>query len=64
MKKIAYKIDKEIKALIDEAYAKAEKILTENINKLHTVAQALLEKEKLEGAEFEEIFVRTDTGRY
>ncbi|MGH4121935.1 MAG: ATP-dependent zinc metalloprotease FtsH [Clostridium sp.] len=58
---IANKIDSEVKALIDEAYAKAQKILTENINKLHAVAQELLIKEKLEGVEFEEIIARTDT---
>jgi len=58
---IAFKIDSEVKALIDEAYAKAEKILTENINKLHAVAQELLVKEKIEGVEFEEIIARTDT---
>ena len=59
---VAYKIDAEVKALIDEAYIKAEKILTENIDKLHAVAQELLIKEKLEGVEFEEIIARTDTG--
>jgi len=58
---VAYKIDSEVKALIDEAYAKAEKILTENTNKLHAVAQELLLKEKLEGVDFEEIMARTDT---
>ncbi|MBZ9637151.1 ATP-dependent zinc metalloprotease FtsH [Clostridium sp. FP1] len=58
---IANKIDSEVKALIDEAYAKASTILTENINKLHAVAQELLVKEKLEGAEFEEIIARPDT---
>jgi cell division protease FtsH len=57
---IAYKIDSEVKALIDEAYAKAQEILTENISKLHAVAQELLIKEKLEGADFEEIIARTD----
>ncbi|MBU3145873.1 ATP-dependent zinc metalloprotease FtsH [Clostridium sp. CF012] len=58
---IAYKIDSEVKALIDEAYAKAEKILSENINKLHAVAQELLIKEKLEGVDFEEIMARPDS---
>jgi cell division protease FtsH len=61
---IAYKIDSEVKALIDEAYAKAQEILTENINKLHAVAQELLIKEKLEGVEFEEIIAKTDSGEF
>ena len=49
-------LDSEIKALIDNAYKNAETLLSQNINKLHAVAKALLEKEKLEGAEFAEIF--------
>ncbi|NFO30924.1 ATP-dependent metallopeptidase FtsH/Yme1/Tma family protein [Clostridium botulinum] len=53
---ISSKIDHEIKDFIDEAYTKAEKLLNGNLNKLHAVAQALLEKEKIEGKEFEEIF--------
>ncbi|MBY0756064.1 ATP-dependent zinc metalloprotease FtsH [Clostridium sardiniense] len=53
---IGAEIDKEVKALVDEAYVRAEAILRENISKLHAVAQALLEKEKIEGKEFEEIF--------
>ena len=50
------KIDAEIKSFIDEAYTKANTLLKDNIGKLHAVAQALIEKEKLEGKEFEEIF--------
>lgn len=53
------KIDNEIKSFIDEAYDKANKLLKENIDKLHAVAQALMEKEKLEGKEFEEIFANS-----
>ena len=53
---VAAEIDGEVKSLIDYAYEKAKKILKDNINKLHKVAEALLEKEKIEGAEFEEIF--------
>ena len=49
-------IDKEIKSFIDEAYNRAESILKENMNKLHAVAQALLEKEKIDGEEFERIY--------
>lgn len=53
---VAALIDKEIKTIIHEAYERAEKLLRENINKLHKVAEALLEKEKLEAEEFETIF--------
>lgn len=53
---IGAEIDKEVKKFVDEAYIRAESILRENVNKLHAVAKALLEKEKLEGAEFEEIY--------
>ena len=49
-------IDKEVKRFIDEAYSSAEKLLKENMNKLHSVSKALLEKEKLAGEEFAEIF--------
>jgi len=48
-------IDKEVKRLIDEAFKKAEKLLSAHIEKLHAVAKALLEKEKLTGEEFEQI---------
>ncbi|CUU45200.1 ATP-dependent zinc metalloprotease FtsH [Clostridium beijerinckii] len=54
---IGSKIDKEIKRFIDEAYDRANKLLKENINKLHAVAKALIEKEKLDAEEFEDIFV-------
>ncbi|ABR32290.1 ATP-dependent zinc metalloprotease FtsH [Clostridium beijerinckii] len=54
---IGSKIDKEIKKFIDEAYDRANRLLKENINKLHAVAKALIEKEKLDAEEFEDIFV-------
>ncbi|MBB6625553.1 ATP-dependent zinc metalloprotease FtsH [Clostridium gasigenes] len=53
---IAAEIDKEVKSFIDEAYNRAETLLRENITKLHAVAGVLLEKEKLDGKEFEAIF--------
>ncbi|OPJ64991.1 ATP-dependent zinc metalloprotease FtsH [Clostridium chromiireducens] len=54
---IGSKIDKEIKRFIDEAYDKANKLLKENMDILHAVAQALIEKEKLDAEEFEKIFI-------
>ena len=53
---ISAKIDAEVKAIIDDAYNKIKELLTENRNKLEDVARALLEKERIEGDEFEEIF--------
>ena len=53
---VGAEIDKEIKNFIDEAYNRAESILKENMNKLHAVAQVLLEKEKIDGEEFERIY--------
>ena len=49
-------IDEEVKSIIDFAYKKAESILREHIDKLHRVAGVLLEKEKIDGDEFDKIF--------
>jgi cell division protease FtsH len=47
----AREIDAEIKDIIDRAYAKARRILTENIEELHRLARGLLEHETLTGDE-------------
>ena len=52
----AAKIDIEVKKIIDKAYVQATEILSNNIDKLHAVAKVLLEKEKITGEEFEQIF--------
>lgn len=57
---VAGKIDEEMRSLIDEAYHKAEKIMRENIDRLHRIAQALLEKETITGNEFEALFQGTE----
>ena len=49
-------IDEEVKRIIDTAYDKAKKILSSNIDKLHIVAGILLEKEKIDGEEFDKVF--------
>ena len=49
-------IDEEVKKIVDKAYNRARDILTEHVDKLHTVAGVLLEKEKIEGEEFDKIF--------
>ena len=53
---VASLIDEEIKAIIDEAYRRAEQILTEHEREVRATAEALLEKEHLSGAEFAAIF--------
>ena len=53
---VAREIDSEISKIIQTAYKKAENILADHIEKLHTVAGLLLEKEKIDGEEFNSIF--------
>ena len=52
----AAEIDKEVKAIIMNAYKSAENILKDNVDKLHAVAKVLIEKEKITGEEFDAIF--------
>ena len=49
-------IDEETKKIVDTAYDRAVQILSDHIDKLHKVAAVLLEKEKIDSEEFEEIF--------
>ncbi len=49
-------IDEETKKIVDTAYQNAEEILKANMDKLHTVAGILLEKEKIDAEEFDQIF--------
>ena len=50
---VAYAIDQEVKAIVDSCYAKAKEILTENKALLDKIAGILLERETLDGKEFE-----------
>ena len=50
---VAYAIDQEVKAIVDACYAKAREILTENRASLDRIADILLERETLDGKEFE-----------
>ena len=53
---VGAKIDLEVKKFISQAYDTAETLLKNNISKLHAVAAELLDKEKIDGKEFEAIF--------
>lgn len=53
---VATEIDHEVKRIIEDAYQETVKILTENMDKLERVAQALLEVETLDGEQFEALY--------
>jgi cell division protease FtsH len=55
---IAFSIDKEARKIIDTCYRRAEELLETNRDKLELVAKTLMEKETLEGHEFEELIKR------
>ena len=58
----AKKIDDEINKLISEAYQQAETVLKENIDILHKLADSLLEKETVLGAELDELITSMRPG--
>ena len=53
---IAGEIDREVRAIIDDCYAKAKEIILKNEGVLHKCAELLLEKEKIGREEFEALF--------
>ena len=57
----AMAIDKEVKRLVMENYERAKTILTQNMKALRAIAEALLEREVLEGPEIEQIIQETAT---
>ncbi|EFI42661.1 ATP-dependent zinc metalloprotease FtsH [Peptoniphilus sp. oral taxon 386] len=54
--KTAAEIDEEVSRLINTAYEKAKQILSDNMDKLIRVSDALLEKETIDRAEFERLY--------
>ncbi len=54
--KLAGIIDDEVKIIIDDAYSEVERLLLENKELLEALAATLLEKEKIDGDEFEAIY--------
>ncbi|MGB9706717.1 MAG: ATP-dependent zinc metalloprotease FtsH, partial [Microgenomates group bacterium] len=53
--KMAAKVDEEIKRIVDEGYKRAVEILKKNRRRLDLVARRLLEKETIEGEEFQKL---------
>ncbi len=59
--RIAGEIDAEVKAIIDECYAKAKDIILEHMDILHASSELLLEKERITREEFEALFEKRST---
>lgn len=54
---VAGVIDEEVKAIIDDCYGKARKMIVDNLQVLHKCAAILVEKEKMYREEFEALFL-------
>ena len=57
----AKQIDVEVKRIMDECYQKAKNILVENMDVLHRCAKLLLEKDRIDQKEFEQLFEAAET---
>src|SRR6267143_1192296 len=55
---IAMEIDQEVKRLVTENYERAKRLLTENMASLKRLAEALLEKEVLDGSDIDNILMQ------
>jgi cell division protease FtsH len=53
--KTAIMIDEEVRGLVEGAYNRARQLLSDNLDKLHVLSQALLEREILDGEEVEKL---------
>jgi len=51
----ARKIDEEVRSIVNGAYEKASQLIRDNVDTLHTLAEALLERETLDGEDIEKI---------
>ncbi len=60
---VAYELDVEVKKIIDEKYALAKSILTENKDILNELANALLDHETVDAAEFDELVEKVKARR-
>jgi cell division protease FtsH len=58
----ANSIDKEVRRILADAYAKTRELLKANLTTLHKMAEALLEREVLDGKEIDEIIGIQPTG--
>ena len=58
----ATKIDKEVRVIVDRNYQRAEKILRDNIDKLHEMSDALMKYETIDGQQIENLMTGKSVG--
>jgi cell division protease FtsH len=59
----AVEIDREVRRLLTHAFETAKKLLSENVSLLHALAERLIEKEVVDGAEVAEMLKAYQEGR-
>jgi cell division protease FtsH len=58
----AGKIDGVVRGILDRAYARSTQLLTENLDKLHTMAEALLQYETIDARQIDDIMAGRQPG--
>ena len=58
----ASKIDEVVRKILDRAYARTSQILKENLDKLHIMAEALLQYETIDAAQIDNIMAGRTPG--
>jgi cell division protease FtsH len=58
----ARKIDEEVRSILDQAYARTKQLLTDNIDKLHVMAEALLQYETIDAHQIDDIMAGREPG--
>jgi cell division protease FtsH len=58
----ARKIDEVVRTILDRAYARSKELLTTNIDKLHVMAEALLQYETIDARQIDDIMNGREPG--
>eukprot|EP01024_Parvocaulis_polyphysoides_P071821 TRINITY_DN898_c0_g1_i4.p1 TRINITY_DN898_c0_g1~~TRINITY_DN898_c0_g1_i4.p1 ORF type:complete len:760 (+),score=201.42 TRINITY_DN898_c0_g1_i4:154-2280(+) len=57
-------VDQEVQALVEQAYRRAKDLVQTNIDVLHKTAEILMEKENMDGDEFQRIVIESGASQY
>ena len=60
----ADEIDAEVKQLVERAYRRAKDLMVTNVDVLHKTAAVLMEKENIDGDEFQQIILQSQAQQY